>query len=449
MKKVTFGYEKTGGLEPREFELGMQQLAPEVERMQEVLRSGGYETDYASINLPSDVLMLEKVQLVIGAKKALCPTVLVVIGIGGSHLGTLAVQQALLGTWYNAQQPDLKIYYVDSVDADYTYDVYLLVEQELQEGHQVILNVISKSGSTTETVANFQLFVHLLKQYKKETYHDAIVVTTDHGSQLWELAQQESFDCLEIPTLVGGRYSVFSPVGLFPLGLLGIDIESLLAGAASAICPCTSIRVYDNPAALSAILLKEHYCDGCVIHDTFVCSVDLSGFGAWYRQLMAESIGKMYDRSGGLVRVGMLPTISLATADLHSVAQLYLGGPQNRFTTFITVEKNKADLVVPRSMGSEKTVEQVLGKFGIQLQGKTYYQVMHAIIQGVQTAYAKQKLPFVTVHVPEKTAYYVGQLLQIKMFEIMYLGFLLDINPFDQPQVELYKQETRKMLRHE
>ena len=441
MKKIAFLYEKTGGLSSADFQQGMSLLAPEVGQLQEVLRVGGYATDHASVNLPADKRMLEKVQFVIDAKKALCPTVLVVIGIGGSHLGTLAVQQALLGSHYNALQPDVKIYYVDSVDADYTYEIYLLVEQELQEGHQVILNVISKSGSTTETVANFLLFMHLIKQYRMHDYKEAIVVTTDHGSPLWDMAQQEEFVCLDIPAHVGGRYSVFSPVGLFPLGLLGIDIEALLAGAAYATKQCSSMRVSDNPAALSALLLKEHYFDGQSIHDTFLCSADLAGFGLWYRQLMAESIGKLFDRSGGLVRMGMLPTVSLATADLHSVAQLYLGGPLNRFTTFVTVEKNNDNLVVPRVLGFKK--------IGASLQGKTYLTLMNAIVQGVQAAYAKQKMPFVTFSIPEKTAYYLGQLLQIKMFEIMYLGFLLDINPFDQPQVELYKQETRKILGHE
>lgn len=444
MKKVCFSYENSGGLSPADFQLGMRFLVPEVERLQEVVRVGGYATDYASVNLSTDAQMLKKVQFVIDAKKVLRPTALVVIGIGGSHLGTLAVQQALLGTQYNAQQPDLKIYYVDSVDADYTYDVYLLVEQELQQGHQVILNVISKSGSTTETIANFMVFEHLLKQYYPHTYREAIVVTTDYGSALWELAQQEEFDCLDIPQRVGGRYSIFSPVGLFPLGLLNVDLEMLVAGAAHVVASCTSMTVGDNPAALSALLLKEHYFSEKIIHDTFLCSVDLAGFGLWYRQLMAESVGKMYDRGDGFVRIGMLPTISLATADLHSVAQLYLGGPLNRFTTFVTVEKNKANLVVPR-----ETERHIMTKLDRQLQGKTYHELMQAIVQGVQTAYLKQEMPFVTFSIPEKTAYYLGQLMQIKMFEIIYLGFLLDINPFDQPEVELYKQETRKILGHE
>ncbi len=444
MKKIYFSYENTGGLSSADFQLGMRFLVPEIERLQEVTLAGGYTTDYASVNLPADTQMLEKVQLVVDAKKALRPTALVVVGIGGSHLGTLAVQQALLGTQYNAQQPDLKIYYVDSVDADYTYDVYLLVEQELQQGHQIILNVISKSGATTETIANFMLFEYLLKQYYPQTYREAIVLTTNYGSPLWELAQQEEFDCLDIPQRVGGRYSVFSPVGLFPLGLLNIDLEMLLAGAAQVVAPCTSIEVTHNKAALSALLLKEHYFSGKNIHDTFLCSVDFAGFGLWYRQLMAESVGKMYDRDGGLVRTGMLPTVSQATADLHSVAQLYLGGPLNRFTTFVTVDTNKANLVVPRDIE-----RKVLTKLERQLQGKTYHELMQAIVEGVRIAYLKQEMPFVTFSIPEKTAYYLGQLIQIKMFEIIYLGFLLDINPFDQPEVELYKQETRKILSHE
>jgi glucose-6-phosphate isomerase len=441
MKKIIFSYEKTGTFSSSAFESIFELTIPALKRMQETVLAGGYETDYASINLPFDMSMFEKVQLVVDAKRALRPTVLVVIGIGGSHLGTLAVQQALLGTHYNAQQPDIKIYYVDSVDADYTYDVYLLVEQALQEGHTVLLNVISKSGSTIETVANFHLFTHLIKQYQPDTYRDAIVITTDHGSALWEWAQQESCDCLEIPTLVGGRYSVFSPVGLFPLGMLGVDITLVLAGAADGVRMSINTEVYENPAALSAILLSHYYRASYMVHDTFLWSVDLGGFGLWYRQLMAESIGKLYDRGAYLVRTGMLPTVSLATADLHSMAQLYFAGPQNRVTTFVTVEKNKAQLVIPR--------DSAMKRIGVSVQGKTYSRVMDAILHGVQQVYQNQELPFMTISLPEKTAYYLGQLLQIKMCEIMYLGFLFDINPFDQPQVELYKQETRKILSHE
>jgi glucose-6-phosphate isomerase len=161
--------------------------------------------------------------------------------------------------------------------------------------------------------------------------------------------------------------------------------------------------------------------------------------GFWYRQLMGESIGKKFDRSGGLVRIGMLPTVSQGSSDLHSVGQLYLAGPKNRFTTFVTVEHNRSDLVVPHEESMTKGI----------IKNGTFLQCMSAIAHGTMIVYQKEELPFVHLALPEKSAWYVGQFLQMKMIEIFYLGYLLAINPFDQPQVELYKRETRKLLSHE
>lgn len=439
MSSIRFDY-KQALIDEHELAQLNQLLLPEIERVKQA-RFSGYETDYASVNLPFDMRQLQEVQKVIDAKRKLAPTVLVIVGIGGSNLGTLAVQQALYGMLYNEQQPTIKLYYADTIDSDYINDIVLLAQQALEKDETVLINLVSKSGATTESVANFEIFTALLKNYYGDEYHHYVVVTTDAGSKLEEIAQQEKCTTLAIPKKVGGRYSVLSAVGLFPLGMIGVDLSQLLAGAASIVDAAINTDMHKNQPAMSAALLYAQYQQSVAIHNSFIFSVDLQGIGAWYRQLMAESIGKEQVRSGAHKRVGIVPTVSIGSTDLHSQAQLYLAGPYVTYTTFITVEKNKSDVVIPVDKPMEKLVANI--------QGKPLASLMDAILQGVTAAYTKNKRPFCTITIPEKTDYYIGQLLQWKMMEIIYLGALLEVNVFDQPQVELYKQETRKILAHE
>lgn len=441
MKSLLFNYTPTAGVTSEELVAAASAIEPEIIKLRESLEKK-YDTDYASCALPGDTELLERVQVVIEAKQRLNPSALVVVGIGGSIVGTQGVLEALYGQSYNECQLPSKVYFVDTFDTDASSDVYLLVEQLLQEEKTVLVNIVSKSGTTLETQANMTLFVELLKRYRPLDYKELLIMTTDHDSVLWRDAQRESIVCLEIPKNVGGRFSVLSAVGLFPLGLIGVDLEQLRAGAVAMLVECVRTDIESNPAALSAALLDIHYYRDAVMHDTFLFSKDLAGLGVWYRQLMAESLGKMYDRSGGLVRVGMMPTVSIGSTDLHSVGQLYLAGPRNRFTTFVTVEKNRSDLVVP----CPTFLSQDDGERETILKDLTFVDLMNACSQGTMIAYQKQELPFAHIVMPEKSAWYVGQFLQMKMIEILYFGYLLDVNPFDQPQVELYKQEMRKLL---
>ena len=437
MKSVSLEYKESCLLTPHELDSMLVSLKPEIERVSKAY-TRSYETDYASVHLPFDEDLLKAVNATIAEKRKLQPSLLVVVGIGGSNLGTLGVQQAIYGALYNELNPEIKIYYADTVDADHTYAILQMVEQELQQNKNVIINLVSKSGSTTESIANFELFLDVIKRYKKDSYAENIVVTTDAGSKLWHLAQQEKFSILEIPKLVGGRYSVLSAVGLFPLGLIGIDIDQLRAGARSIVSSCTDMH---NAAALSACIIAWHYAKGKNIHDTFLFSVALEGIGRWYRQLVGESLGKEYDRNGKLAERGITPTISIGSTDLHSVAQLYLGGPRDKFTSFVIVSETNEQLQIPDFPTFDALVANI--------QKRSLADVMHAIIQGTQIAYMHGRRPFVTWTLQEKSPFYIGQLLQAKMIEMMYLGFLLNVNPFDQPNVESYKQETRKILANE
>lgn len=414
-------------------------LLPEIERVRAAEKSG-YETPYGCLHLPADTDQINHVKNIVAQIRELQPSTLVVVGIGGSNLGTMAVQEALLGK-FNNQKQNLKMYYADTVDTDYIADILSFVEQELRNKKTVIINIVSKSGTTTETVANGQLFIELLQRYHGAQYHTYVVVTTDRDSALWRIAEQERYAALEIPRLVGGRYSVFSPVGLFPLGLMGIDIEQLCAGAAAITSVCIAPDFATNPALQSAATLFFHHQQQRTIHDTFLFSVALESVGKWYRQLMGESIGKERDVNGNSVHRGITPTVSIGSTDLHSVGQLYLGGPRDKITTFVTVERTHGVGTVPEHSPLQSLVPHI--------QDKQLATIMAAIVTGTERAYEQNSVPYMTIALPEISARYIGQLMQLKMYEMVYLGYLLHVNPFDQPNVESYKQETRKILAHE
>lgn len=391
-----------------------------------------YQTEFASLWLPFDETLKGAVQALVQEKLKLNPTVLVVVGIGGSALGAKAVHQAIRGRFYHANNPNIRVYFLQTIDSNRVATIIQVLEKELIQGNNVLINVVTKSGTTTETIVNFEVLLAVLKQYRTD-YQKLVVVTTDKDSPLWIRAQVEQFDVLKVPKLVGGRYSVFSSVGLFPLAIAGLDIDQLLKGAQLAITAGLSKKLEKNCALVSALLLYVHYQNGITIHDMFIFSVDLEAVGKWYRQLMGESIGKELNTHGERVLAGITPTVSLGTIDLHSVAQLYLGGPRDKFTTFVTVENGHKKIAIPNTAPH-------------YLQNKTLSDLMHAFIEGTQIAYQKNNRPFCSITLPEKNEFFIGQFLQFKMLEIMYLGYLLEVDPFDQPNVELYKKEVKKIV---
>ena len=435
MSQIGFSHEHSL-ISEDELNESLKELQSEIEQMKKATQML-YEDDRASINLPFDNETISKVKTLIDEKKMLQPEYLIVVGIGGSNLGTIAVQEAIMGKLHNQLNPDIKVLYADTVDADLIANMASIIEPVLQKGGNILINGISKSGGTTETIANFEVLVDVMKKYK-EDYQNYIVATTDKDSKFWNLAIEKGFDVLEIPKKVGGRFSVFSSVGLFPLGFLGIDIDEMLNGARLMRDRCLQHELNNNPAALSASLIYLYSKKGKNMHDLFLFSTDLESIGKWYRQLMGESIGKEYDREQNQVFNGITPTVSIGSVDLHSMAQLYLGGPYDKFTTFVRVEENNSDTRVPDFHEYSQLVNGI--------QGKQLSEIMDAILKGVQTAFTKGKRPFVEVVLPDKSAFSIGQFLQFKMMEMMYLGFLMGVNPFDQPNVEAYKVETRKIL---
>jgi glucose-6-phosphate isomerase len=435
MKDVRF-FSQASGIPQEDLEKLHPSLLEEIARMNEAIKHG-YEDDHASLHLLEDNDSLRTIKTLVNEKRKLKPTYLVVVGIGGSNLGTIAVQEAVLGRLYNQREPPTKILYADTVDADLLESIIVLIEPVLKKGGNILINGVSKSGGTTETIANFEVLVEVLKQYKRD-WQQYIVVTTDKNSRYWSLAQNQEFSLLEIPSKVGGRFSVFSAVGFFPLGMIGIDIDALVSGAQAMKKRCLSPQIDNNPAALGASLSYSQYKKGKNIHDLFLFSTDLESLGKWYRQLLGESIGKEYNMKGKQVFTGITPIVSIGSTDLHSMAQLSLGGPFDKFTTFVRVEHNKAVVQVPNLPEYASLVQGI--------QGRSLDDIMQAILQGVQGAYRKGNRPYAEIVLPDKTAYSIGQFMQFQMMQIMYLGALCDVNPFDQPNVETYKYGTRKIL---
>lgn len=437
MKSLRISFESCGVSHEKLLQVA-ERCTPAIERVQAALHEG-YDSPYSVAYLPFDTAMITKIREAVMVVHELKPSMLIVVGIGGSNLGTIAVQQACFGFYHHGLR--IPVYYVDSVDPDAVDGVVQLAEHELLQGRAIVVNVVTKSGRTTETIANGCIFIDLLKKYAPDNYQDLVVFTTDEGSPLWKLAHQEGWKKISIPKMVCGRYSVLSPVGLFPLAIMGLDIKLLLEGAAHMVHVCIDHELNNNIAAISAAFQYCMYQRGVVIHNFFPFSIDLQMVGHWYRQLMAESIGKEYDIHGNHINVGITPLVSVGSTDLHSLVELHLSGPCNTSTTFIEIEKFKKSVSVPVCSKFDELVAHI--------QGKSLSSLMHAMLVGTQRAYQTKKRPFISVAMPEKSAEYIGQLMQWKMLEIMYLGHLFEINPFEQPQVELYKKETRALLAHE
>ena len=411
-----------------------EKLSGELARMRDATGTL-YDDDRGSINLPLDKHHLRACQAL--ARKHAKASLLVVVGIGGSNLGTIAVQEAILGKLHNLR-PGKRVLYADTVDPDQMAVIAALLDDELRKGRHVVIDAISKSGTTTETIANLEILLGVLRQRKRDPKRH-VIVTTDADSRLWTLAKDEGFETLAIPRLVGGRYSVLSPVGLFPLALLGVNITALLDGAAHMRAACLRTGHAENPAIARAALLALARSEGRNIADHFVFKTDFEAIGKWYRQLMGESIGKEWDaQRKNRVWMGITPTVSVGSTDLHSMAQLYFGGPNDKLFTIVTIERWARDTGVPRM--------ERYGALAPDIQGKRLGRIMDAIAHGVTSVMNAQKRPYCRIELPDASEFSIGALLQLHMMEMMFLAPLLDVNPFDQSNVEAYKEETRKAL---
>jgi len=411
----------------------VEQLKSYTERLQAIRQSGEYTEFESSLNLPSDATLLDRVKELITEKVSPELKYHIVVGIGGSNLGTKAVYDAFMAYRdLTGAGTEPRLFFAETTDPEWLQRMVRLLET-VANPNEVLLSVISKSGGTTETLANFEILMETLSKRFGDV-SNRVVAITDGNSKLHEVASAKSISALDIPLPVGGRYSVLSAVGLFPLLSVGIDIEAIRRGAVTVLDNCLS---GDNIAAQSAAVLALQQQQGHHINDNFFFHPELESVGKWYRQLMGESVGKEKSLSGEVVHAGITPTVSLGSTDLHSVGQLYLGGPKDKLTTFVS-SKQTFDLKVP--------TERVFPELVPMVSGKTATEVMSAILAGVKIAYQKADLPFMEVVLDAIDEESIGAFLQFKMLEMMYLGQLLNVNSFDQPNVESYKVETKQIL---
>lgn len=405
-----------------------QILKPYIKYLEENAKLNNYEADEASMNLPFDTNLSETVINL--AKEKVSPKLkyLILIGIGGSNLGTKAIYDAFFG-FYDILQPKRspKIIFLDTQDEEVLFKTIELI-RSLESKEEVLVNAISKSGGTTETIANLEVIYNALTETFGECA-DRIVITTDEGSKMQEVAIEKKMDYLTIPKKVGGRFSVFSAVGMFPFAVLGFNIVDIIKGSQEAREMALSNEIEENYALISAVILFIHSKAGKNINDNFIFLPQLESLGKWYRQLMGESIGKE--------RKGITPTVSVGSTDLHSVGQLYLGGPKDKITTFIYGDKVKYEVNVP-SKSAFKLIDVI--------SDKPIHTIMNSIVEGTKIAYKKQELPYMEIVLDSVCEIELGRFMQFKMMEMMFLGKLLEVNTFDQPHVELYKVETKKIL---
>lgn len=410
-------------------------LRSHLAHLRQVIEKEDWSDPAASILLPGTDLYLKQSQAL--ARRLGKPALTIVVGIGGSNLGTLAVTQACRGRYHNLFKPLDQVVFADTVDGASLQAILDTAQAHLQAGHKVVLNGITKSGTTLETAVNFELLVRQLGA--ADSGKLSVVVTSDEGSKLEAQAEARGFHTLSIPKMVGGRYSVLSNVGLFPIALCGLDAAKLVAGAKAARERCLDDDLAANPASRMAHFLSFHRGFGKTIHDHFLFSNSLQGLGYWYRQLMGESVGKEHDLDGKEVNAGITPTVSIGSTDLHSMAQLYLAGPRDKTFRFVTLDRPSTDPGIPAS----KELESLLPHAG----GRPASELMAAIWGGVQAAFRARYIPYTHITLPDAKESSIGQVMQAEMVEMMLLARLMNVNAFDQPAVEEYKSETRRLLK--
>ncbi len=360
----------------------------------------------------------------------------IVLGIGGSALGTKALLGALRGPGWNEWDDEAREYYprltvLDNIDPSIVHNVLKRVDPR-----RALVNVISKSGNTAETLAQYIVVRAWLDEALGEAASRHLVFTTDpEAGALREIATRESIATLDVPPSVGGRFSVLSPVGLLPLALVGIDIKALLSGAARAIDQAAGTELEDNPAALFAGLMwAADTTAGSRIQVLMPYSDRLREFGAWYCQLWAESLGKKLDRQGSVVHAGPTPLAAVGATDQHSLVQLFMEGPHDKVVSFITVEDPGCDVPIPELPD--------LPEAAAYLPGHTLGRLLDAEYQATARALAEAGRMNLTLGLPDLAPATIGELVMFFQLSVGYAGVWYGVNPFDQPGVELGKRLT-------
>jgi len=396
--------------------------------------------DLGFYRLPYDMEAANEVSRIAGLFREKCDD-FVVLGIGGSALGGAALFRALCHPQHNLvskadRDGNPRVFVLDNVDPATFKGVLNLINPE-----KTFFNVITKSGTTTETVSQFLIVRQMLTERVGEAaVKEHLVVTTGVASgKLRTIAEHAGYPLLPIPENVGGRFSVLSPVGLFPAAMFGVNIQELLAGARYMDERCRTDQLWQNPAFLCGAL---HYLadvkKSLNIAVMMPYSDALLQVAYWFRQLWAEGLGKAETNSGEVVNVGQTPVVALGATDQHSQLQLYSEGPFNKLITFLLVENTAEDVVIPPQPDQ--------GEGFSYLGGHSLNELVKVEAQSTLIALAETGRSNMSIILPEINPFTLGQLLFLLEVQTVFTGGLYDINPLNQPGVEASKQYIYGMM---
>lgn len=394
----------------------------------------GAGNDYLGwIDLPSDYDKEEFARIVKSADKIKNDSdILLVVGIGGSYLGARAALEMLNHSFYNAltkeQRKTPQVVFVgNNISSTYMRDL-----MDLLEGKDFSINVISKSGTTTEPALAFRIFRKILEEkYGKEEARKRIYATTDKArGALKTLATEEGYESFIIPDDVGGRYSVLTAVGLLPIAVSGADIEAMMKGAADASRDFSKSELEENPAYQYAAVRNVLYNKGKTIEMLINYEPGLQYFSEWWKQLFGESEGK--DQKG------IFPASANFSTDLHSMGQYVQEGRRDLFETIIKVDTPRHELTVEEEASDLDGLNYLAGETVDFVNTKAY--------EGTLLAHTDGGVPNLVVNIPAMDAYTFGYLVYFFEKACAMSGYLLGVNPFDQPGVEAYKVNMFALL---
>ncbi|CAN5652431.1 glucose-6-phosphate isomerase [soil metagenome] len=369
---------------------------------------------------------------------------LVVVGIGGSSLGGRALADALLGPHWNQRTPDERehyprIHFLENPDPGTVTELLARIDPR-----STLFNVISKSGSTAETMALFLVLEEAVEAaVGPEKARGHFLFTTDpEAGVLRRLARDGGIPALSVPPAVGGHFSVLSPVGLLPAAVGGVDLEELLGGAGEMLERCRAPRLAENPAGLLAVLL--HAADrefDAPIHVMMPYSDRLRSLALWFQQLWAESLGKARSTGGSPAGTGPTPLAALGAVDQHSLLQLFMEGPADKVVIFLRVVDPGASVTIPRRHEAEPALAY--------LGGHTLEGLLEAERRATAEALRVAGRPSGTLEISRLDARALGGLFMLLQVATVLAGALYDVNPLDQPGVEAGKEYTYGLLGRE
>ena len=416
-------------------ETEVSHIKDQVESAHQLLQEGGGPgSDFLGwLNLPTDYDRDEFARIKQAAEKIKGNSeILIVIGIGGSYLGAKAALDFLNHSFYNElPQEDRttpQIFFAgNSISSTYLKDLV-----ELVGDRDFSVNVISKSGTTTEPAIAFRVFKHLLeKKYGKDEARNRIFATTDKSKgALKTVADEEGYETFVIPDDVGGRFSVLTPVGLLPIAVSGADIDQLMAGAQAASQDFANPNLEDNQAYQYAALRNILYRKGKVTELLINYEPSLRYLSEWWKQLFGESEGK--DQKG------IYPSSANYSTDLHSLGQFIQEGRRNLFETVIKIDQPQKGITIPEQEDDLDGLDY--------LEGKDLDFVNTKAFQGTLLAHTDGQVPNFVITIPDQSPYTLGYLFYFFEKAVAISGYLNAVNPFDQPGVEAYKENMFALL---